>query len=137
MLPKPKPTRPLLPPGSQRRSYLAALDVDKHTLLPWNPDADGPVHAILLSGDGTKLYVGGEFDRIGGRPAAKLARIDVATGQVDPTFSPQVKGRVRTLALSGDRLYVGGSFGAVGGPDGLEARPKVAALDAATGDLLP
>jgi hypothetical protein len=129
-------TPPPLPPGSQGRNYLAALDVDKHTLLPWNPDADGPVHAMVVSADGTKLYVGGEFDRIGGKPAEKLARIDVATGQVDRTFNPAVKGRVRALALHGDRLYVGGSFGAVAGSAGLEARPKLAALDAATGALL-
>lgn len=130
-------TTPPLPAGSQKRNHLAALDVDKRTLLPWNPNADGPVHAIVVSADGTKLYVGGEFDTIGGQPAAKLARIDVATGKVDPTFTPAVHGRVRALALHGDRLYVGGSFGAVRGTAGSEARPKVAALDAATGDLLP
>ena len=135
--PKPKPKAPALPPGSQERRYLAALDVDRHTLLPWNPDADGPVYAIVVSADGTKLYVGGDFDRIGGTAAAKVARIDVATGKVDPTFTPGVTGRVKALALAGDRLYVGGSFDAAGGSAGLEPRPKLAALDAATGDLLP
>jgi hypothetical protein len=133
----PRPTPPALPKGSQERNYLAALDVDKHTLLPWNPDADGPVYAIVVSPDGTKLYVGGDFNRIGGTAAPKVARIDVATGKVDPTFTPGVTGRVKALALAGDRLYVGGSFDAVGGSAGLEPRPKLAALDAATGDLLP
>ena len=136
-VPEPRPEAPKRPPGSQKRNYLAALDVDKHTLLPWNPDADGPVYALVLSADGTKLYVGGDFDRIGGTAAPKVARIDVATGKVDPTFRPGVTGRVKALALAGDRLYVGGSFDAVGGTAGLEPRPKLAALDAATGDLLP
>ena len=125
------------PPGSQKRNHLAALDVERGTLLPWNPDADGVVHALVVSADGTKLYVGGEFDHIGGTAAPAVARIDLATGNVDPTFRAAVRGRVRALALSGDRLYVGGSFGAVGGPGGDEPRPKLAALDAATGELLP
>src|SRR5581483_6424500 len=44
---------------------------------------------------------------------------------------------VRALALAGDRLYVGGVFTVVDGPAGGEARPKVAALDAASGAVLP
>jgi len=56
---------------------------------------------------------------------------------VDPTFWPGVRGGVRALALAGDRLYVGGVFNFVTGPAGAEARPKLAALDAATGALLP
>jgi hypothetical protein len=81
--------------------------------------------------------VGGDFDHIGGRPASKLARIDLDSGAVDPTFHPHVQGGVRALALAGDRLYVGGTFNGVTGPAGYEPRPKLAALDAATGDLLP
>jgi hypothetical protein len=135
----------MVPPGSSwpaaagavERGHLAALDVDRHTLLPWDPDADGPVYALVLSAGGDKLYVGGEFDRIGGTPAANLARIDVATGKVDATFTPGVTGKVKALARAGGRLYVGGSFEAVGGTAGLEPRPKLAALDAVTGDLLP
>src|SRR5438105_8831045 len=40
----------MVPPGTgagatetQTRNHLAALDVDTHELLPWNPDADGLV----------------------------------------------------------------------------------------------
>ena len=130
-------TRPGPPPGSQTRNHLAALDVDRHTLLPWDPDADGSVSAVAASADGTKLYVGGDFSHIGGQPASRLARIDLATGAVDPTFRAGVRGGVRALALAGDRLYVGGVFNYVEGAAGGAARPKVAALDAATGALLP
>src|SRR5207245_479621 len=79
------------------------------------PDADGPVQAMVVSADGTKLYVGGDFDHIGVRAVSKLARIDLATGAVDPTFQPGVRGGVRALALAGDRLYVGGVFNYVTG----------------------
>jgi hypothetical protein len=134
----------MVPPGAgvdatdiTTRQHLAALDVDTHALLPWNPDADGPVRAMLLSADGTKLYVGGEFDHIGGTPASRLARLDLKTGKVDPTFRSPVAGPVRALALAGDRLYVGGHFTSVEGPGGVEPRSKLAALDATSGDLLP
>jgi hypothetical protein len=124
------------PPGVVRR-HLAALDVDQHTLLPWDPDADDTVHAVAVSADGTQLYVGGDFDHIAGTPASKLARIDLSTGKLDPTFEPGVRGSVRALALAGNRLYVGGTFDTVAGTAGGESRPKLAALDAATGELLP
>jgi hypothetical protein len=130
-------TRWTLPAGSQTRNHLAALDVDHHTLLPWNPDVDGPVYAMVVSADATQLYVGGNFGHIGGTAVSNLARIDVATGKVDPTFRSGVRGGIRALALSGDRLYVGGVFNSIAGPAGSEARPKLAALDAASGDLLP
>jgi hypothetical protein len=122
---------------TRTRNHLAALNVDSHALLPWNPDADGPVRAMALSADKKKLYVGGDFGHIGGTPAPFLALVDLKTGQVDPNFRPRLLGRVRALALAGDRLYVGGHFTSVGGPAGVEPRSKLAALDALTGELLP
>jgi hypothetical protein len=122
---------------TRRRNHLAAVDIDRHTLLPWNPDTDGPVRALALSADKTKLYVGGDFGLIGGTPAPFLALVDLKTGRVDPGFRPRLHGRVKALALAGDRLYVGGHFTSVVGPAGVEPRSKLAALDAVTGELLP
>ena len=133
-------TRMVSPSGtSATRNRLAALDVTTKNLLPWNPDANGTVRALQPSADGRKLYVGGDFSAIGGsKQASKVALIDLATGTVDRTFRPGVKGRVRGLALAGDRLFVVGDFTSVTGPGGSPvARPKVAALDAVTGALLP
>ena len=122
---------------TRTRNHLAAVDVESHALLPWDPDADGPVRAMALSADKTKLYVGGDFGHIGGTPAPFLSLVDLSTGQVDPSFRPRLLGRVRALAVAGDRLYVGGHFTSVGGPAGVEPRSKLAALDALTGELLP
>ena len=119
------------------RNHLAALDVHSHSLLPWNPDADGPVRAMALSADRTGLYVGGDFRHIGGVPAPFLARLDLRTGKVDPRFRSPVHGPVRAIALAGDRMYVGGHFTSVAGPAGAEPRSKLAALDAGTGTPLP
>lgn len=137
----------LSPPGSKdsaalvRREHLAALGSGGTTLADWNPSADNEVRALLPSADGRRIYAGGMFKHIGGRPASRLAALDPATGALDPTFTPpQVDGVVRALALSPDGgvLYVGGDFGQLTTPDGsVEERPHLAALDAATGALSP
>jgi hypothetical protein len=132
----------LVPPAGDSspgvaRNRLAALDVASGALLPWDPDASGIVRAMALSADRTKLYVGGDFSKIGGVSAPKIALLDLATGQVVKTFKSNVKGRIESIALSGNRLYVGGDFANVKGPNGqLVPRNKVAALDATTGALV-
>jgi hypothetical protein len=135
------------PPGSKDtatlvpRAYLAALGDGGTTLTDWNPSADGEVRALLASPDGRRIYAGGMFKHIGGRPATRLAAIDATTGALDPSFAPpEVDGVVRALGLSpdGSVLYVGGDFSAVTAADGtVESRPHLAALDAATGRLAP
>ncbi|HET9769718.1 MAG TPA: PQQ-binding-like beta-propeller repeat protein [Acidimicrobiia bacterium] len=125
----------MTPPGGGSgvtRNRLAAIDVARRKLLPWNPKANGKVRALALNASKTAVYVGGDFSSIGGKSASKLALVDLASGKVDTKFRPAVKGRVRSIALAGNRLYVGGDFESVGG----KARPKVAALDPVTGKLL-
>lgn len=118
--------------GSASRSYLAAVDGTTGNLTAWNPHADKAVWSMLLSEDHASVYVGGDFNKIDGRSVSKLARVDLATGHVDPTFHPSVKGRVRGLFLDSGRLYIAGDFTSVGG----QPRPKLAAVDAATGALV-
>ncbi|GIU96913.1 MAG: hypothetical protein KatS3mg013_0716 [Actinomycetota bacterium] len=79
------------------------------------------VRALAVAPDGSALYVGGRFDAIAGVPVRNLAKIDLATGQVDPSFAPLV-GRPTTDAVytilvsdDGSKLYVGGNFKAVNG----------------------
>jgi hypothetical protein len=127
-------TKMVAPGGddSESRGRLAAINGNTGKLTSWDPDADGTVWAMELSADRKSVYVGGDFNRIGGRSASKLARIDLSSGKLDTSFRPAVKGRVRGLALDGGRLYLGGEFTSVGG----KSRPKLAAVDAATGNVL-
>ena len=135
------------PPGSKDpaalvpRNHLAAFGQGGTALADWNPSADGEVRALLASVDGRRIYAGGMFKHIGGQPATRLAAIDATSGAPDPGFSPPAPdGVVRALGLSPDGrvLYVGGDFAALTAADGtVEARPHLAAVDAATGALLP
>jgi hypothetical protein len=131
----------LVPPaggsGAVTRNHLAAFDVNGRSLSAWNPNANGIVRALALSADGRKLYVGGDFTKIGGISAPKIAMLDLATGQVVKTFKSLVKGRVFSIALSGNKLFVAGDFAQVGVPGGTPVnRNSVAALDATTGTVL-
>jgi len=118
--------------SSVTRKRLAALDVNRGTLLPWNPNANGVVRALALNESKTGIYVGGDFSAIGGKAASRLALVDLASGRVDRRFRPAVNGRVRSIALAGDRLYVAGDFTRVGN----STRAKIAALDPSTGAVL-
>ncbi len=85
----------------------------------WNPAADGTVRALALDSQ-DNMYVGGDFDNVGGagrRGIAKLSAIN--TGQADPQWNPSILGgttsRVYDLETSPDRLDVVGNFATTGG----------------------
>ncbi len=98
--------------GGQAHDYLAAIDTVTATAAPWTLDADGPVFALALSADGSMLYVGGDFARIGGQARARLAAVEVAAVRVSDAWQSDVDAAVRTLLLdeTGGWLYLGGDF---------------------------
>ncbi|MEU8266552.1 delta-60 repeat domain-containing protein [Sphaerisporangium sp. NPDC049002] len=93
------------------------------------PVRGGDVSALVLHGG--KLYVGGDFTGIGRTGRAALARVDPATGAVDPAFTVTPGGgrggslKVYAMAAARDRLAVDGSFTTL---DGLR-RPQVGLID--------
>lgn len=92
----------------------------------WIPSVSGDIHAIAING--TNLFIGGEFDSIGGKYRTNLAKLDAyGTGSVDSVWAPNpnnlpFQSQVKTLAISGSDIYVGGSFTNVGG----QSRPNLA-----------
>ncbi len=119
--------------GTIARAYLAALDATTGLLVEaFDPRPDNAVDALLKSADGTRLYAGGVFNRIGGcTPCDRLAMLDPATGAANPNFHPQPNAGVLKLALFGRTLYLGGKFTVVAGV----TRLRLAAVDAITGGL--
>jgi hypothetical protein len=105
--------------------------------VSFDAQVGGPVRALALSPDGRRLYIGGDFEHAGGRPAQNLAAIDTATGALDPTFAPpRLNSGVHALLLAGNRLYVGGNFTEALSAGRAAPRPQLAALNARTGALL-
>lgn len=70
----------------------------------------GTVDALAVVGD--SIYVGGGFleYRLDPTPAWNLVKLDLATGDADPSFVPAVGSRVRALVATETGLFVGGDF---------------------------
>ncbi|MGH9040193.1 MAG: hypothetical protein ACRDZ3_08175 [Acidimicrobiia bacterium] len=115
--------------GAVPRHMLGALDMNSGEALAWapviknldsagNPISGEPpiVQALVLSEDGSTVYVGGNFSHVAGPggtdlPRDNLAAFDAQTGLALPEFKPgALQGTARSLALDGDTLYVGGDF---------------------------
>jgi hypothetical protein len=113
------------------RGHLAAVDARTGALLPWNPDADGRVKALVING--SSIYLAGDFASVGGQKRDSLARVDRTSGAVSGTFKHRITGRPYAITAGANRLYVGGTITAVDG----QARGRLAAFDLKTGALDP
>ena len=102
------------------RTNLVLFDADDGQVRPQALNPNGRIWAA--DSNANWIYVGGQFSSIGGTNKRSIARINAATGQVDPGFTSAVRGRVNVLVLANGRLYAGGSFG-----------KKLVALDPQTG----
>ena len=94
-------------PGGQLRNNIAAIDAATGSATFWNPNANGGVYALALSGG--IIYAGGLFHIIGGQPRNYLAGIDASTGLATP-WNPNPNGGIGLLAISGGIVYVGGGI---------------------------
>jgi len=75
----------------------------------FTPQVDGDVWSVLS--DGTSVYIGGGFKNVNGVARAALAKLDLATGQLDPDFKPTFTGgRVSDIAFHNGMLVVSGTF---------------------------
>ncbi len=79
----------------------------------FDPQVDGDVWSVLA--DGSSVYIGGNFRNVEGQPRAALAKLDLATGALDPNFVPTFTGgRVSDMEMHGEgadkRLIVSGTF---------------------------
>ncbi|TAH40800.1 MAG: hypothetical protein EYC71_12865 [Gammaproteobacteria bacterium] len=108
------------------RSHLAKLATDDTGSLDskWNPSASSRTLSLAVATDGS-VFVGGQFDSIGGSSRLNLAKLLPNSGSADPSWSADADGVVHALALdSSGRLYAGGDFDQVGG----QSRPNIARL---------
>jgi outer membrane protein assembly factor BamB len=113
--------------GEVARNHVAAFDLATNSLLSWDPNANGNVEAIVPNG--STVYLGGSFTKVGGKGHARLAAVDATTGAANGSWKASADAQVVTLALANGILYAGGRFLNINGA----SHPYLAALDAATG----
>lgn len=106
---------------SVNRNHIAAIRTSNNSASAWDPDADGNVLAMSLSGDGRLLYVGGEFTSFdaGNITRNHIAVLDTSTvvaADMLTSWDPDADDIVRAVALSRNEsaLYIGGDFTALG-----------------------
>ena len=118
--------------GATPRTYLGALDLTPGpsfgAALPFAPKLEnlgGPNHpptvppvvqALDISPDGSRLFVGGNFDHINGVPRTNFAVLDLPSGDVDPGFDAgEPQGTVRAVKYepSLGLVYIGGDFDSI------------------------
>lgn len=115
------------------RNNLAAIDTATGEVDPaWNPDANNQVRSLAPASDGSTIFVGGTFTRLGGKARGRIGAVDAVTGAVG-NWNPGTVGGVRAVAVGDDRVYVGGNFTSIGGV----ARTRLAAVDATSGVVDP
>ncbi len=123
--------------GVTTRSYLAAYDLTTGALdLGFNPNVVGDhVQSIKASADGNSIFVGGQYNQIGGVTRNNLAKLSVTDGSVDPTFNPNPDSYIKDMAVKADgtALYVGGNFQNIAG----QQSQFLAGLNPVTGAMLP
>lgn len=109
--------------GGQPRKNLAHISKSGHLYPGFNPSPDGPVRALWIvpskANSGIprpEVYVGGDFQIIGGEPRAHLAVLNPYTGAPYINWDPVLNGTVRCIEGRGKySVYVGGDFTTVNG----------------------
>ncbi len=97
------------------------------------PEVRGNVHALAT--DGSFVWVGGAFDRLGNFAVQGLGKLQVGTWQVQSDFNAPVAGAVEVLSLAPDGLVLtlGGGFSQVAG----QPRTGLAKVHRSNGTPLP
>jgi hypothetical protein len=97
------------PGGAFTRHNLVAFNPTTGVIAAFAPNVAGAVWALAT--DGTSLYVGGTFTSVNGVARRGLAKLNPATGAVDPAFNAGLaSGGVSDAAVVGGRLLVAGTF---------------------------
>ena len=91
----------------------------------------GGVRAVEASPDGTKLFVAGDFNTVGGVARQKVASLNLTTGAPISgfAFTQSTNNQATALAATNSTVYVGGKFSRING----QLRTALAAVSATTG----
>src|SRR5262249_36391496 len=110
------------------RMGAAAWTIATGALTAWDPEANGTVYAISVSG--TTIFVGGAFTKLGNSNRSYVASLNNATGAAN-NWSPSLDDRVLSMFVSGTNIYVAGSFL----NSGMTPRTRLAAFNTSSAAL--
>lgn len=106
------------------RQNLMSYSLSTGKATTWAPKVNGRIRVMATSPDGSRLYIGGSFTTVDGKPRAHLAAFDTSDGSLVEDFAPNIGNDVTALTVGQDAVYIGGWFGSVNGV----GRTRLAAL---------
>ncbi|HET7226184.1 MAG TPA: T9SS type A sorting domain-containing protein [Candidatus Eisenbacteria bacterium] len=114
------------------RQSLAAFDLVTGQLTEWDPEPSFAAnHVPIVFGlelDGHAIYVGGQFDHVGGESRHDAAQLELRTGRATD-WNPDPDWIAYSFCASRDLVVMGGEMKSVG----MVPRHNLAAFDLATG----
>lgn len=130
--------------NGQSRPLLARVNATTGALSSWNAQVEGTYGSgtdsvATLTPVGDRLYLGGQFKKVGGQDRPWVAAVSLSTGAVDSwqpsgyTFGSNYDG-VTQIAVSGDRVFFAGTFSV--GPVASRTARAVVAVSASSGELV-
>lgn len=117
--------------GGKNRTQLAELTTDSNAATKWNPRAGvngDEVFALQIID--SLLYVGGDFDSLGGKSRKNIGAVNLTTG-ITTSWSPSTNSEVHCILHKNNSLFIGGFFTYVNG----QSRQYIAEFSIATGGL--
>src|SRR5690606_23999710 len=78
--------------------------------------SNGSGKSIAVNADQSSIYIAGSITKYGEFPVRNLIKVDLTTGDLDPSFLPNwdithsPDSQVNALLLTPDALYLGGNF---------------------------
>lgn len=86
-----------------RRYGVALLNPATGAVQPWAPHLAGNAEIIIRAGH--RVYIGGDFTKVGDMPRRGLAALDPRTGRLLPSWQPS-SGTSAVLSLSASAISV-------------------------------
>ena len=109
--------------GGRRQIGLAAWTAGSARLL-WIAHADGYVNSAAI--EGTRVYLGGLFQILGGQKRPRLGAVDLRTGRAlawNPQWNTALQWTPIAVAAAGGRVFVGAAVTAAGNAPACARRP--------------
>lgn len=124
-------------PRLNAAAVTATGEANKQTdVTDWDPAPNAAVNALALSPSGQRVYLGGDFTRVGSAPVTRLAWVNITNG-APSGWRPSANQRVTDLSVAPDgNVFVAGSFTSIGATV-QAARDGLALLSADSGDATP
>ena len=123
--------------SGQPRDFAAAVNASNGAVTPWTANTDATVNALAITGDGSKVVLGGRFTSVSGATGMRgLGAVTTSTGSSVPWAATSTvrnagtDAAITSLTSDGDRVYgTGYVYGAGGNLEGTFS------ADAATGAI--